>query len=134
MVSHTNCNSIKRKYYTLFIYSTRWHSNPYINGAYSYISTNCDNNETISNNVLGQVLTTEDFYPAKRLKIHSDVSNGKTGTSNLPESTSQKSCKPIVLFAGEACHEKYFSTAHGAFLSGFEQAQRIVELHKQATN
>lgn len=34
---------------------------------------------------------------------------------------------PIVLFAGEACHDKYFSTAHGAFLSGMEQVQKFMD-------
>lgn len=34
---------------------------------------------------------------------------------------------PIVLFAGEACHDKYFSTAHGAFLSGMEQAEKLMD-------
>uniref|UniRef100_A0A8D8R6J2 Spermine oxidase n=1 Tax=Cacopsylla melanoneura TaxID=428564 RepID=A0A8D8R6J2_9HEMI len=32
-----------------------------------------------------------------------------------------------VYFAGEALHEKYFSTTHGAFLSGEEQAEKIVQ-------
>ncbi|KAL1460642.1 hypothetical protein WDU94_012605, partial [Cyamophila willieti] len=32
-----------------------------------------------------------------------------------------------VYFAGEALHEKYFSTTHGAFLSGEEQAEQIVQ-------
>lgn len=33
---------------------------------------------------------------------------------------------PALLFAGEACHDKYFSTAHGAFLSGVEQATKVI--------
>lgn len=38
--------------------------------------------------------------------------------------------KPIgnnrVLFAGEATHEKYFSTVHGAIESGWREADRII--------
>ena len=102
-------------------YSTRWYSNRYVNGAYSFISTKCDKNETISHNVLGKALTIEHFYQVNQSNRHDDGQNGKTSSS------------PVVLFAGEACHEKYFSTAHGAFLSGFEQAHRIVEFYKQAT-
>lgn len=34
--------------------------------------------------------------------------------------------KPLLLFAGEACHNQYFSTVHGAYLSGVEQAKKIV--------
>lgn len=37
---------------------------------------------------------------------------------------------PVILFAGEACHQQYFSTAHGAFLSGIEQAQKILNFYK----
>ncbi|XP_055316330.1 peroxisomal N(1)-acetyl-spermine/spermidine oxidase-like isoform X2 [Sitodiplosis mosellana] len=100
-------------------YCTRWYSNRYVNGAYSYISTRCDKNETISHNVLGQSLSIGNFYQVNQPEVHEDGQKGETTAS------------PVVLFAGEACHEKYFSTAHGAFLSGFEQAQRIVELYKQ---
>lgn len=35
----------------------------------------------------------------------------------------------VVLLAGEACHQQYFSTVHGAFLSGIEQAERILSLN-----
>lgn len=101
--------------------STRWYSNRYVNGAYSFISTKCDKNETISHNILGKALTIENFHQVNQSYLRDDEQNGKT------------SSLPVVFFAGEACHEKYFSTAHGAFLSGFEQAQRIVELNKQAT-
>uniref|UniRef100_A0A1L8E4N5 Putative amine oxidase n=1 Tax=Nyssomyia neivai TaxID=330878 RepID=A0A1L8E4N5_9DIPT len=38
---------------------------------------------------------------------------------------------PAVFFAGEACHDKYFSTAHGAFASGIEQATKVVDLYSQ---
>lgn len=37
---------------------------------------------------------------------------------------------PILLFAGEACHDQYFSTAHGAFLSGIEQAAKILPFYE----
>lgn len=32
-----------------------------------------------------------------------------------------------LLFAGEACHASYFSTVHGAFHSGMEQAENILK-------
>lgn len=95
--------------------STRWHSNAFVSGAYSYISTKCDNNETISKNVLNQPLTLDDFRktPPKPRQSPRSPANA-----------------PVVLFAGEACHCQYFSTAHGAFLSGKEQAQTIFEFYK----
>ncbi|KAK3094971.1 hypothetical protein FSP39_008532 [Pinctada imbricata] len=38
--------------------------------------------------------------------------------------------KPVLLFAGEATHESFYSTTHGAFLSGQREAQRILDLYK----
>ncbi|CAG0891097.1 unnamed protein product [Darwinula stevensoni] len=37
---------------------------------------------------------------------------------------------PILLFAGEATHPQFFSTMHGAFLSGIREAERVVALHR----
>lgn len=56
-------------------------------------------------------MTYDDFYSETK------DGNNETLDKNLP----------IVLFAGEACHEKYFSTAHGAFISGIEQAQKMIK-------
>ncbi|GAB0098941.1 Amine oxidase [Sergentomyia squamirostris] len=41
---------------------------------------------------------------------------------------------PAVLFAGEACHTEYFSTAHGAFASGIEQARKINDFYTNSQN
>ncbi|CAK9807642.1 Peroxisomal N(1)-acetyl-spermine/spermidine oxidase, partial [Anthophora quadrimaculata] len=38
--------------------------------------------------------------------------------------------KPIILFAGEATHEHYYSTVHGAVETGFREANRILEYHR----
>lgn len=45
-------------------------------------------------------------------------------TDPLPLSTDES--RPRILFAGEACHYSYFSTVHGAFLSGLEQARKLL--------
>ncbi|XP_063967218.1 spermine oxidase-like [Lytechinus pictus] len=34
---------------------------------------------------------------------------------------------PVLLFAGEACHESYFSTTHGAMVSGMDQAKVLIK-------
>ncbi|ELU01057.1 hypothetical protein CAPTEDRAFT_98966, partial [Capitella teleta] len=33
--------------------------------------------------------------------------------------------KPLLMFAGEATHPEFYSTVHGAFLTGQREAQRI---------
>ncbi|KAJ6626568.1 Spermine oxidase, partial [Pseudolycoriella hygida] len=41
-------------------YCTRWHSNPFVRGAYSYISTDCDKNNT-SSQLLSRPITLADM-------------------------------------------------------------------------
>ena len=36
---------------------------------------------------------------------------------------------PVLLFAGEATHPKFFSTIHGAILSGWREADRLISLY-----
>lgn len=100
--------------------STRWSSNRFANGSYSFISTDCDTNDTIAQRLLSQELFIDDFYAS------ADDDNVIKGT-NVHHSGTRA---PIVAFAGEACHERYFSTAHGAFLSGMEQAQKFLDCYK----
>lgn len=38
--------------------------------------------------------------------------------------------KPIILFAGEATHEHYYSTVHGAVETGFREADRIIDFYR----
>ncbi|XP_078033301.1 uncharacterized protein LOC144468047 isoform X2 [Augochlora pura] len=39
--------------------------------------------------------------------------------------------KPSILFAGEATHDHYYSTVHGAVETGFREADRIIDFHKK---
>jgi len=41
---------------------------------------------------------------------------------------------PNLLFAGEAYHPSQFSSAHGAFASGKEQALKLLEWKKNQLN
>lgn len=42
--------------------------------------------------------------------------------------------KPSLLFAGEATHMTYYSTTHGALLSGQREAERIINMYNQVEN
>jgi len=61
------------------------------------------------------------------------ASIGVTGTQqdveNLgkPIYANPHDCKPVLLFAGEATHPTFYSTAHGAYLSGRTAAQLLLE-------
>ena len=86
-------------------FCSRWNSNNFIQGSYSFTSKNTD-------------------HIREWEKILS-----KPVTFELPEKS-----KNTILLAGEACHEFYFSTVHGAFLSGMEQAERILKVAKSEAN
>lgn len=45
---------------------------------------------------------------------------------NVPDDSYIKKGKPLLLFAGEGVSQNYFSTAHGAYLSGETQANVIL--------
>ncbi|CAF2827921.1 unnamed protein product [Rotaria sp. Silwood2] len=40
-----------------------------------------------------------------------------------------KPAKPLLLFAGEGTHERFYGTTHGAYMTGIREAKRIVELY-----
>lgn len=51
----------------------------------------------------------------------------------LAEPLFDNSKAPKVLFAGEATHEHFFSTVHGAIESGFREAKRLINFYSQST-
>lgn len=48
----------------------------------------------------------------------------------LAEPVLDENGSPLILFAGEATHRDFYSTTHGAYLSGQREAKRIVDLIK----
>ncbi|KAK7912893.1 hypothetical protein WMY93_013104 [Mugilogobius chulae] len=91
----------------LRILRSSWGSNPYIRGSYSFTRVGSSGGD------------------CERLAMP------------LPYSNSTKATPLQVLFAGEATHRKYYSTTHGALLSGQREANRLIEryqyLHKAET-
>lgn len=51
-------------------------------------------------------------------------------TKDLAEPIILADGKPIILFAGEATHEHYYSTVHGAVETGFREADRIIDFYR----
>ncbi|XP_054259347.1 spermine oxidase-like isoform X2 [Macrosteles quadrilineatus] len=103
------CTSVIRKFMNqqdipapAHIFRSKWHSNRFIRGGYSHTTNKFDKNN-ISPGELAK--------PVYVKKYNSDE-NAK---------------HPVLLIAGEALHCKYFSTTHGAYLSGAQQAQVIID-------
>lgn len=55
----------------------------------------------------------------------------KTGPSDLALPLTNSVGVPVVCFAGEATHDHYYSTVHGAIESGWREARRICDLLKR---
>ncbi|KAM4698515.1 peroxisomal N(1)-acetyl-spermine/spermidine oxidase-like [Rhinophrynus dorsalis] len=79
-----------------------WHSNPYIRGSYTNVPVGVD-----------------------------AVKEQTALEEPLPSTHQKKKIRPLqVLFAGEATHTNFYTTTHGAFLSGVREAERILEHYK----
>lgn len=59
---------------------------------------------------------------------------GRPGGSQIGEGiVGEKGNAPQVLFAGEATHPHYYSTTHGAWLSGAREAERIMKVQAEGS-
>lgn len=117
-------------YFKLFLnFSSKWNSNQFIRGGYSFTSTSCDNNKSF--NLLAKPIYRRDIEIDNKTEITTQLASQLEINKQLPDSSNYLNPDfPVLLFAGEACHDKYFSTAHGAFLSGVEQASKILKFYK----
>ncbi|XP_048516015.1 spermine oxidase-like isoform X2 [Athalia rosae] len=50
---------------------------------------------------------------------------------NLAEPITGSNDKPVILFGGEATHEHYYSTVHGAIETGFREADRLSNYYRE---
>lgn len=114
--------------------STRWRSNDFVKGAYSYITTDCDVNGT-TRQMLNEALYQKDFFTDSACSNNKQEDIFKLGNcdaANIHSNMLEKrdiDKSPIMLFAGEACNSNSWATAHGAFLSGIEQAEKILHYY-----
>ncbi|XP_046461894.1 lysine-specific histone demethylase 1A-like isoform X2 [Daphnia pulex] len=85
---------------------TRWRSDPWARGSYSFVSTSASGNDY---DILACPVT----------------SSGEQSTSSLDSS----SPPPRLFFAGEHTIRNYPATVHGALLSGVREAARIADFY-----
>lgn len=92
-------------------YISRWLSNPLTRGSYSYPSADCDASGLSPNDL---------FQPIGLTSYQHD------GRSVDARDT------PVIFFAGEGASEQYFSCVHGAYFTGADQANRIIQYASSA--
>lgn len=112
-------------------FCTRWHTNRFVRGAYSYISTSCDRNGTDSGS-LARPVTVSDMWRSRREQRPHGGTEAVEAAEHGGDDNNDGDERPLIVFAGEAIHDQYFSTAHGAFLSGIEQATKIDDFYRIA--
>ncbi|XP_030643497.1 peroxisomal N(1)-acetyl-spermine/spermidine oxidase-like [Chanos chanos] len=84
---------------------SRWGHDPFVSGAYSFIPKNVNG-----------------------------VQEQKALSAPLPPRSKHSTRKPLqVLFAGEATHVNFYTTTHGAYLSGVREAQRLISHYAHKT-
>lgn len=86
------------------ILRTCWGSDELFRGSYSYLRAGVDDGEAID--VIAQPL----------------FGGSEDGSSVMP----------VVMFAGEATHRQYPGTAHGAYMSGYREANRFLAALEQS--
>ncbi|XP_036274380.1 spermine oxidase isoform X4 [Pipistrellus kuhlii] len=112
------------------ILRSAWGSNPYFRGSYSY--TQVGSTGTDVEKLAKPLPYTESSKTAQGSS--SEQQPGHLLSSKCPEQSLDPyrgSIKPMqVLFSGEATHRKYYSTTHGALLSGQREAARLIEMYR----
>ena len=113
----------------LRMHRSRWGSNPLFRGSYSYIATGAtvDDIRSIAEPVVNYSSNSDDVNGSE-----SEASLAGSGARALPATAaaiaSGTACLSSLFFAGEACHERFYSATHGAYASAKREAARIAEL------
>ncbi|XP_008048638.1 spermine oxidase isoform X5 [Carlito syrichta] len=112
------------------ILRSAWGSNPYFRGSYSYTQVGSSGADV-------EKLAKPLPYTESSKMAHGSSTKQQPGhllSSKCPEQSldpNRGSIKPMqVLFSGEATHRKYYSTTHGALLSGQREAARLIEMYR----
>ncbi|XP_021544822.1 spermine oxidase isoform X1 [Mirounga angustirostris] len=112
------------------ILRSAWGSNPYFRGSYSYTQVGSSGADV-------EKLAKPLPYTESSKMAQGNSSKQRPGhllSSKCSEQSldpNRGSIKPMqVLFSGEATHRKYYSTTHGALLSGQREAARLIEMYR----
>ncbi|XP_065378877.1 spermine oxidase isoform X3 [Macaca fascicularis] len=112
------------------ILRSAWGSNPYFRGSYSYTQVGSSGADV-------EKLAKPLPYTESSKTAHGSSTKQQPGhlfSSKCPEQpldANRGAVKPMqVLFSGEATHRKYYSTTHGALLSGQREAARLIEMYR----
>ncbi|VCX43369.1 unnamed protein product [Gulo gulo] len=112
------------------ILRSAWGSNPYFRGSYSYTqvgSSGADVEKLAKPLPYTESSKTAQGNSSKQQPGH--LLSSKCSEQSLDPN--RGSIKPMqVLFSGEATHRKYYSTTHGALLSGQREAARLIEMYR----
>lgn len=117
-----------RKFFTV-LFRTAWLSNPYTRGSYSYNGhcTKLHDRDVLAEPLLHSI--SKKVTVVATVCLYVIVKTFCTYLRNkcLVEWTYCSTVlQPVVLFAGEATHSKYYSTMHGALMTGQREAERLV--------
>ncbi|XP_067215950.1 uncharacterized protein [Linepithema humile] len=88
---------------------TKWNGNKYMKGGYSHITKSCEKDDVSPGTLAEPVWATVSRNDTKK---------------NLP----------IIMLAGEATHDHFYSTTHGAYETGINQAEVFLQYHASATS
>ena len=99
-----------------------WASNQFVRGGYSHISKNCDINGVSPATLSEPIWATSNTTGLKNV-IHSIFFMINILEKKIELCTLKLQKRPILMLAGEATHDSYYSTTHGAYDTGVKQAQ-----------
>ncbi|XP_072765304.1 uncharacterized protein [Anoplolepis gracilipes] len=83
---------------------TKWHGNKYVRGSYCHITKSCEKDDVSPKTLADPVWAT------------------------ILQNNMKKNL-PVILFAGEATHDNFYSTTHGAYETGIHQAEIFLQYH-----
>jgi spermine oxidase len=88
---------------------SQWGLNPFTAGSYSYV---------------GPTGSPDDIVAlAAPIAVRKDINGNTSGGGHILNEE-----KPVLLFAGEACHVQYIGTTHAAYITGKEAAERLLPI------